>query len=66
VGDYSAVQVRGWLRHLMHLTMHPALDVDPAQASRRNAETNATLVAKVEERVESCEWRVARGNKQPR
>jgi hypothetical protein len=44
VGDWSPVRCRGWLRHLMHVTMHPALAVDAALATRVNQHTNLALL----------------------
>jgi len=44
VGDWSPVCVEGWLRHLLHLTEHPALRIDPAEAARRNQQTNLKLL----------------------
>ncbi len=49
VGDWSPVRLHGLLRRVMHWTMHPGLDIDPAQAARRNAEVNVQLVCYVEE-----------------
>lgn len=43
-GDWSPVRVRGWLRHFMHWTEHPALAVDATTAARRNAQTNLALL----------------------
>jgi hypothetical protein len=43
-GDWSPVRLRGWLRHLMHLTEHPALTIDANDAMRRNQRTNLALV----------------------
>jgi arginase family enzyme len=48
VGDWSSVRLRGWLRHLMHHTMHPHLAVDGADAARRNGRTNASLLDTLE------------------
>jgi hypothetical protein len=39
-GDWSSVKLRGGLRHLMHLTMHPSLSVDAYAAARCNERTN--------------------------
>ena len=44
VGDWSAVNRRGWLRHLMHYIMHPAIKIDPNEAATRNAETNLAIL----------------------
>lgn len=33
LGDWSPVRIRGLLRHMMHWTMHPSLDIDPDAAS---------------------------------
>jgi hypothetical protein len=46
-GDWSPVRLRGWLRHLMHLTEHPVLAVDAKDATRRNERTNLALVQAV-------------------
>jgi hypothetical protein len=47
VGDWSPVQVRGTLRHILHRTEHPVLRVDPAEAARRNEQANLALLAAV-------------------
>lgn len=44
VGDWSAVSVRGWLRHLLHQTEHPALEVVPHEALSVNDRTNEVLL----------------------
>jgi hypothetical protein len=44
VGDWSPVRLRGLLRRFLHLTEHPALAVDPAEATRVNERTNLALV----------------------
>ena len=44
VGDWSPVSVRGWLRRLMHLTMHPPLKIDPSEATRCNEQVNLGLL----------------------
>jgi hypothetical protein len=44
VGDWSPVKVRGGLRRLMHLMMHPGLEVDPVAARQKNEEVNLKLV----------------------
>jgi hypothetical protein len=44
VGDWSPVRVQGGLRRLMHLTMHPALELTPEEAARRNDATNRALL----------------------
>jgi hypothetical protein len=46
-GDWSPVRLRGWLRHLMHLTEHPVLAIDANDATRRNEQTNLTLLEAV-------------------
>jgi hypothetical protein len=43
-GDWSRVRLRGSLRRLLHWTEHPALTVNPAEASRRNERANLALV----------------------
>jgi hypothetical protein len=45
LGDWSPVRVRGWFRWLFHMTEHPALDVDPDHARRRNQWVNGRLLA---------------------
>jgi hypothetical protein len=44
VGDWSPVRLRGGLRRLMHVTEHPPLEIDPAQATRQNEQTNLALL----------------------
>jgi hypothetical protein len=44
VGDWSPVNLRGWLRHTMHFTEHPSLEISTAQATRRNEQTNLALL----------------------
>lgn len=44
VGDWSAVRLRGLVRHALHYTEHPALAVDPVAATRRNEALNLTLL----------------------
>jgi hypothetical protein len=44
VGDWSPVRVQGWFRRLFHRTEHPPLDIDPADARRRNEQTNLALL----------------------
>jgi hypothetical protein len=48
-GDWSPVQLRGWLRHLMHLTEHPRLQSDAAKATQTNETTNLALLRVVED-----------------
>jgi hypothetical protein len=43
-GDWSSVQLRGWLRHFMHFTEHPARAIDAQDATRRNEQTNLALL----------------------
>jgi hypothetical protein len=45
VGDWSPVRVAGSFRRFFHLTEHPALDILPAQANRRNERLNLRLLA---------------------
>jgi hypothetical protein len=45
VGDWSPVQVQGLLPWTFHLTEHPALSVDPLEASNRNERANLFLLA---------------------
>jgi hypothetical protein len=47
VGDWSPVRLRGWLRRLLHLTEHPSLTVEAAQAERINERTNRELLATI-------------------
>jgi arginase family enzyme len=47
VGDWSPVQVRGMLRHFLHWTEHPRLEIDPCQATRRNEALNLRLLGEV-------------------
>lgn len=44
VGDWSPVCVRGWLRQFLHLTEHPALEIDPVQATERNEQVNLAIL----------------------
>src|SRR5262249_29952654 len=44
VGDWSPVRVSGLLRRFLHLTEHPSLTVDPAEATRRNEQTNLAVL----------------------
>jgi hypothetical protein len=44
VGDWSPVRVRGALRHFLHLTEHPPLDIDPEAAIARNEAVNLGLL----------------------
>jgi hypothetical protein len=44
VGDWSEVKLRGLLRRFLHWTEHPALKVSPAEADRRNEQTNLALL----------------------
>lgn len=44
VGDWSAVDVRGWLRGALHQSEHPLLHVDAAASARRNEIINLALV----------------------
>jgi hypothetical protein len=46
-GDWSPVRLRGWLRHFMHLTEHPALAIDVNDATRRNERTNLALMGAI-------------------
>jgi hypothetical protein len=54
VGDWSPVRVKGWLRHLMHLTMHPSLDVTADAAARCNEDTNAALIRTIQAVISSA------------
>jgi hypothetical protein len=44
VGDWSPVRLRGLLRRFLHLTEHPSLTVDAAEAVLRNERTNLVLL----------------------
>ena len=44
VGDWSEVKLRGLFRRFLHWTEHPALKVSPAEADRRNEQTNLALL----------------------
>jgi hypothetical protein len=44
VGDWSLVKVRGALRHFLHLTEHPPLDVDAEAARDLNESVNQALL----------------------
>jgi hypothetical protein len=44
VGDWSPVQVRGWLRWFLHRTEHPPLLVRPEVATARNEAANLRLL----------------------
>jgi len=47
-GDWSPVYVRGWLRHFMHWTEHPTLDVNSSESRRQNEALNLRLIETVE------------------
>jgi hypothetical protein len=49
LGDWSPVEVRGLFRRALHLTEHPPLTVDSAEAARRNDRINRVLVDTVRE-----------------
>jgi hypothetical protein len=59
VGDWSPVRLRGWLRHLMHVTEHPSLTVDPQRATRCNQQTNLALLDGVRQALHSQPQRAA-------
>jgi arginase family enzyme len=44
VGDWSPVNVKGWLRRLLHFTEHPALAVAPHEALTVNDRTTEVLL----------------------
>jgi arginase family enzyme len=44
VGDWSPVQVSGWMRQLLHWTEHPTLVIDAKEATRRNQALNLRLL----------------------
>jgi hypothetical protein len=48
VGDWSPVRVRGWMRRLFHVTMHPTQVITAKEAARRNEKTNLALLDAVE------------------
>jgi hypothetical protein len=48
LGDWSPVRVHGLMRRALHVTEHPALEVDPALATRRNDQVNRALLQTVE------------------
>lgn len=48
LGDWSPVVLRGWLRHFMHWTEHPALAVNPGDATGRNARVNLAIVDQID------------------
>ena len=47
-GDWSPVEVRGWLRRLLHSTEHPQLVIDPREAARRNERANLAILEGIE------------------
>lgn len=44
LGDWSPVEARGCLRRVLHLTEHPRLSVDRAEARQTNERTNLALL----------------------
>lgn len=44
LGDWSPVRVHGLFRRFLHLTEHPALEVDPVQAAHGNERANMDLL----------------------
>ncbi|HTU20425.1 MAG TPA: hypothetical protein VMG10_20340 [Gemmataceae bacterium] len=44
VGDWSPVNLHGFTRRILHWTEHPALAVDPDEATRRNEALNLRLL----------------------
>jgi hypothetical protein len=44
VGDWSPVNVEGWLRRFLHYTEHESLVVDPAQSNERNEAANLRIL----------------------
>ena len=54
VGDWSPVCVRGWLRHLMHWTMHPPLKIDPMKAMQCSEQVNLSLLGGLQSASRSC------------
>ncbi len=44
VGDWSPVKLQGPLRRILHWTEHPALDVEPLEATAKNEQTNLALL----------------------
>jgi len=59
LGDWSPVRVKGLLQRMLHWTEHPAIKVDPAQATRRNAEVNCTLLETVQSLIDGFSIRSA-------
>jgi hypothetical protein len=57
VGDWSPVRLSGLLRRFLHLTEHPRLSVDPAEANRRNQKTNLALIRTMEAATRSARGR---------
>jgi hypothetical protein len=53
VGDWSPVEQRGLLGRFMHWTEHPALEIDSADATRRNQRTNLAIIDGVRDLVKS-------------
>jgi hypothetical protein len=54
VGDWSPVRVQGLARHLLHHTEHPTLQIDPAEAARRNERANLALIDAVRDARETA------------
>lgn len=61
VGDWSPVQLKGLLRHVLHWTEHPHLRIDPDEATRRNETLNLMLL----DRLSACRIAAARGTARP-
>jgi hypothetical protein len=57
VGDWSPVRLRGLLRRFLHWTEHPSLNVEPAEAARRNEQTNLAML----DLVQTCTGGSLRG-----
>jgi hypothetical protein len=60
VGDWSPVRVQGLLRRLLHWMEHPPLQVNPAEATRRNEAINLQLLDAVSS-VTTVQSMLARG-----
>lgn len=47
LGEWSPVRMSGLFRHFLHLTEHPTLHVDPAEATRTHERANLALLDSV-------------------
>ena len=59
-GDWSPVYLGGPFRRVLHWTEHPALAVDPAEASRVNERTNLALLHSLVAILAPADQRAAR------